>query len=162
MIPAITLVLAHDEAGAIGRGDGLPWPRIPEDMKRFRDATRGRPVVMGRKTMLTLGRPLPWRHNIVLTRDRAWRMDEVTVVHSPDAAIAAAGDAREAMIIGGAETYRLFAPQACRMLLTLVYGTYEADVFWKPDLDGWTEKERQEVTRDGRPICSFRTYERPE
>jgi dihydrofolate reductase len=160
MNPPITLVLAHDEGGAIGAGDGLPWGRIPEDMKRFRDLTRGKPVVMGRRTMETLGRPLPWRHNIVLTRDRTWRMDHVAVAHSPETALLAAGDAREVMIVGGAEVYGLFQPLATRVLLTLVRGRHDADVFWAPDLAGWREKERSEIEKDGVPVCTFLAYER--
>lgn len=162
MTPQITLVLAHDEAGAIGAGDGLPWPRVAEDMKRFRDATRGRPVVMGRRTMDTLGRPLPWRNNIVVTRDRSWRMDGVTVVHDIDGAIRAASGVHELMVIGGAEIYAQFISRADRILLTEIAGTYDADVFWKPDLTGWTEKERIEVVREGQLVCTFLTYERAE
>jgi len=162
MKPTITLVLAHDEAGGIGSGDGLPWPRLPEDMKRFRDVTRGRSIVMGRRTMDTLGRPLPWRSNIVVTRDRSWRMDGVTVVNDVAGAVKAAGDAGEIMIVGGAEIYSQFAPMADRMLVTEVAGVHEADVFWRPDLSGWREKERSEVVRDGRIVCTFVTYERPE
>lgn len=158
----ITLVLAHDDAGAIGHGDGLPWSRIPEDMKHFRDATRGRPVIMGRRTMDTLGKPLPWRHNIVVTRDRGWRMDGVTAVHDVDAAVKAATDSSEIMVIGGAEIYRQFLPMARRILLTRVAGTHAADVFWTPDLTGWRETEKSEVVRDGAIVCTFATYEREE
>ena len=158
MSQSITLILAHDEAGAIGAGDGLPWPRIPEDMKHFRDHTRGRPVIMGRKTMETLGRPLPWRHNIVLTRDPEWKMDHVTTASTIDAAIKSAGDAKEIMVIGGADTYRQFMPVATRMLVTEVAGRHEGDTFWKPDLMGWKEESRQEVKRNGSLVCTFITY----
>lgn len=160
MKPGITLVAAHDEAGGIGAGDGLPWPRVPEDMKRFRDMTRGRPLIMGRRTMETLGRPLPWRQNIVLTRDREWSMDQVTVARTPEAAIAAAGTANEVMVVGGAETYRAFWEGAGRILLTRIHGVFEADVHWMPDLSGWTEKDRREVVRDGVGICTFLEYVR--
>lgn len=160
MTQTITLVLAHDEAGAIGAGDGLPWPRLPEDMKHFRDATRGRPVVMGRRTMETLGKPLPWRNNIVVTRNREWAMPGVTVVHDVDSAIKAGGGADEIMVVGGAEIYAQFLPRADRILLTLVSGRHEADVFWTPDLHGWEEKNRSEVKREGRNVCSFVRYER--
>lgn len=162
MNPTITLVLAHDDAGAIGNGAGLPWPRIPEDMKHFRDATRGKPVIMGRRTMDTLGKPLPWRHNIVLTRDRRWNMPGVAVAHDVDGALKAAASAAEIMIIGGAETYRLFQPMARRILLTRVAGTHKADTFWTPDLEGWTERSRAEVVHDGQRLCAFVCYERDE
>jgi len=162
MKPIITLVLAHDEAGGIGHGDGLPWPRLPEDMKRFRDVTRGRSIVMGRRTMDTLGRPLPWRSNIVVTRDRSWHMDGVTVVHDVAGAVKAAGSVGEIMIVGGAEIYSQFAPMAQRMLVTEVAGVHDADVFWEPDLTGWAEKERTEVMRDGKVVCTFVAYDRPE
>lgn len=160
MNPTITLVLAHDDAGAIGSGDGLPWVRIPEDMKHFRDATRGKPVIMGRRTMDTIGKPLPWRHNIVLTCDRSWHMDGVIVVHDVAGAMKAAGDARELMVVGGAEIYSQFASVAKRMLVTEVAGVHRADVFWKPDLTGWDEKERRKVLRDGDVVCTFATYVR--
>lgn len=162
MKPIITLVLAHDEAGGIGHGDGLPWPRLPEDMKRFRDVTRGRMVVMGRRTMDTLGKPLPWRSNIVVTRDREWSMDGVTVVHDIEGAVKAASGMPDLMVVGGAEIYSQFLPRADRILLTEVTGTHEADVFWKPDLTGWKEKDRTDVERDGRTVCTFVTYERSE
>ncbi|MFZ3481664.1 dihydrofolate reductase [Sphingomonas sp. 3-13AW] len=159
MNPRITLVLAHDDAGAIGAGNGLPWPRIPEDMKHFRDVTRGRSVIMGRRTVETLGKPLPWRNNIVLTRDPAWHMDNVTVVHDIQTAVKAGGT-NELMVIGGADVYRQFLPLASRILLTRVGGTYPADVFWKPDLTDWTETARAEVVQDGAVACTFLTYER--
>lgn len=160
MKPGITLILAHDEAGTIGAGDGLPWPRLPEDMQNFLRQTRGKPVVMGRRTIETIGKPLPWRNNIVMTRDPDWTMPGVTTVSSPEAAIAAAGRVAEIMVIGGAEIYRLFQPMASRILLTVVPGRHRGDVVWAPDLHGWIEQKKEVAVRNGETACTFFTYER--
>lgn len=120
--PAIAFVVAHDRDRLIGRDGGLPW-RLPDDMRWFREQTLGKPVVMGRKTYESLPprfRPLPDRHNIILTRDPAYRAPGATVVHSVEEALAAAGDVDEIIIAGGAEIYRLFLPWVDRLYLTEV------------------------------------------
>jgi dihydrofolate reductase len=161
----ITLILAHDEAGGIGLGNGLPWPRIPEDMKLFRDTTSGHTVVMGRKTYDTLGNPLPNRTNIVVsnTKTPIGRGCGYTVIDGDGFADllnrfkCAPG---EIFIIGGAQIYELALPFANRIMLTRVCGTYEADTFWKPELRGWTLTFSEHVTKDNRVICVFETYRR--
>jgi len=114
------------ENGVIGRDNSLPW-RLPADLRRFKSITLGKPVLMGRRTFESLGRPLPGRHNIVLTRDPGWAPQGVTVAGSVDAAIAAAGEAGELMVIGGAEVYRQCWPRLSRIELTRVHATPPGD-----------------------------------
>lgn len=116
----LVAVVAMAENGVIGDGAGLPW-HLPEDLRRFKAVTMGRPVVMGRRTFETLPGPLPGRHNIVLTRDPSWAAPGVTAAHSLQAAIAAAGDVVEVMIIGGAQLYSQCWPRLARIEMTLVH-----------------------------------------
>lgn len=127
----VSLIVAVADNGVIGRDNALPW-HLPEDLKRFKSITLGKPIVMGRKTFESIGKPLPGRQNIVLTRDTNYHREGVTVVHSLDAALAAAGSAEEIMVIGGADLFRLFLPRARRVHLTRVHGNVEGDVRWPP------------------------------
>jgi dihydrofolate reductase len=144
----ITLVVAVADNGVIGRDNGLPW-HLPDDLKRFKRLTLGKPVVMGRKTYQSIGKPLPGRLNLVVTRDPNYRAEGVTVVGDPDAAVRAAGDAPEIMIIGGAELFRVFLPRAQRIHLTRVHGEVEGDVRW-PELDSrdWRRVEQESHAAD--------------
>lgn len=141
--PAITLIAAVSENGVIGRDGGLPW-RLPADMKHFVEQTRGKPVVMGRKNYEDIGRPLPKRRNIVLSRRAGFEAPGCVVVHDPDAAVAAAGDAPEVMIIGGEEVYRDFLPRADRLQITLVHADIPGDTHF-PEFDSaaWREVSRE-------------------
>ncbi len=105
--PLVTLIVAAADNGVIGRDNALPW-HLPDDLKRFKQLTLGKPIVMGRKTFDSIGKPLPGRQNIVVTRDANYRREGVTVVHDVDAAVRAAGDVPELMIIGGAELFQRF------------------------------------------------------
>lgn len=112
--------------------------------------TLGKPVLMGRKTYESIGKPLPGRHNIVLTRDANYRRDGVTVVHDADAAIRAASGAEEIMVIGGADLFRLFLGKAARVHLTRVHGDIAGNVHWTP-LDGtWRRTAAEERGADER------------
>ena len=95
--PLVTLIVAVADTGVIGRDNTLPW-HLPEDLKRFKRLTMGKPIVMGRKTYESIGKPLPGRQNIVLTRGANYRRDGVTVVHDIDAALRAAGEAPELIV----------------------------------------------------------------
>lgn len=153
LTPTITLIVAAADNGAIGRDNGLPW-HLPEDLKRFKRLTMGKPIVMGRKTYESIGKPLPGRQNIVVTRDRGYRADGITVVHDVDGALRAAGEAAEAaeiMIIGGAELFRLFLPRATRVHLTRVHADVDGDVHW-PALDerDWRLVRRENHVADER------------
>ncbi|GIW34980.1 dihydrofolate reductase [Meiothermus sp.] len=140
----IALVVAMDKNRAIGQGGALPW-RLPDDLKRFRALTLGRTVLMGRKTYESIGRPLPQRRNVVLTRDPAFRPEGLEVVHSLEEALKL-GD--ELMVIGGGEVYAMFLPLATHLHLTLVDATVpDADAFFPQ----WDSAEWREVYRAFHP-----------
>lgn len=157
----LTLIVAVADNGVIGRDGGLPW-RLPGDLAHFKATTMGKPIVMGRKTWESLGRPLPGRDNIVVTRDPAYVADGAAVAADLDAALAAAGDAGEVMIIGGAEIYALALPRADRIHLTRVHASPEGDTHFPDlDLDRWREVAREDHDADGdSPAYSFVTLER--
>lgn len=150
--PRLTLIVAVADNGVIGREGGLPW-RLSEDLRRFKQRTLGRPVVMGRKTWESLGKPLPGRTNIVITRRGDYQVDVsgVIVARDLDAAIAAAGDVDEVMIIGGAEIYALALPRADLVELTQVHAIVEGDTVFPtlPSAD-WKEISRTEHPADER------------
>jgi dihydrofolate reductase len=160
--PVITLIVAAADSGVIGRDNTLPW-HLPEDLKRFKRLTLGKPVVMGRKTFESIGRPLPGRHNIVVTRDTNYRREGVTVVHDVDAAVRSAGDVPEIMIIGGADLFRLFLPRAGRLHLTRVHGDVAGDVHW-PGIDEreWRllESERHDIDERHARAFTFELWEK--
>ena len=147
--PAITLIVAVADSGVIGRDNTLPW-HLPEDLKRFKRLTMGKPVVMGRKTFESIGKPLPGRQNIVLTRDANYRRDGITVVHEVDAVLGAAAAAAEVMIIGGSDLFRLFLPRASRIHLTRVHADIEGVVMWPALDDTWSVIERETHAADER------------
>jgi dihydrofolate reductase len=158
----VSLVVAVADSGVIGRDNALPW-HLPEDLKHFKRVTLGKPVVMGRKTFESIGKPLPGRQNVVVTRDANYRRDGVTVVHSADAAVAAAGAAGEIMVIGGADLFRLFLPRAQRVHLTRVHGDIEGDVRWPPlDASQWQRIAAEERPADERHAyaMSFELWEK--
>jgi dihydrofolate reductase len=137
--PLISLVVAMARNRVIGRNNALPW-RLSGDLKRFKATTLGKPVLMGRKTFESIGKPLPGRRNIVLTRDRDWRAEGVEVVRSVDEALQLASGTPELAVIGGAEVYRLVLPVTDRIHLTRVEAEVAGDTLF-PDLNPaeWTE-----------------------
>jgi dihydrofolate reductase len=139
--PLVSLIVAMAQNGVIGRENALPW-RLPEDLRRFRSFTLGKPILMGRKTFDSIGRPLPGRVNLVLTRDRRWLAAGVTAVHSVEEALTQAGSSEELVAIGGAEIYRLVLPFARRIYLTHVHADVEGDIYF-PDFDPtqWADVE---------------------
>lgn len=143
----IALIAAIAENRVIGRENRMPW-HLPADLRRFRRLTLGKPVVMGRRTHQSIGRPLPGRQNIVLTSERGFAAPGCTVVHSLEAAFAAAESA-EIMVIGGAGLYQTCLPRAQRLYLTLIHRAFEGDT-WFPDFDWneWRETARTRVTSD--------------
>lgn len=161
----ITLVVARARNGVIGNKGALPW-HLPADLKRFKAITIGKPVVMGRKTFESIGKPLPGRQNIVLTRQPGWTAQGVTVVPNLAEAIAAAGlDPRvrgHIMIIGGAEIYALALPIATRVELTEVDAEPEGDTILPPfDPARWAEVARETHAAQGdTPGYDFITLER--
>ena len=162
----LTLVVARADNGVIGQDGGLPW-HLPADLRHFKRLTVGKPVVMGRRTFESIGRPLPGRHNIVLTRSRGWTAPGVTAVPNLAEAVAAAGlqaGARpdEIMIIGGAAVYAEALPSARRVHLTEVHAAPEGDTILPPfDTAVWQETSREAHAGDASaPAYSFVTLER--
>ncbi len=147
-----------DRNRLIGAGNRLPW-RLPDDMRRFREITMGKPVLMGRKTYESIPerfRPLPGRTNIVLTRQKDYDAPGCIVVHSLPQALSTASENEELMVIGGALLYEQLLPQADRIYLTQVDGEFEGDVYFpKLDETKWREIEREEHGRDGRHLSPF-------
>lgn len=125
MRPTVSLVAAVARNGVIGRDNGLAW-HLSSDLKRFKALTMGKPMLMGRRTWDSIGRPLPGRRTLVLTRDRSFRAEGTEIVHDWEAALAAAGS--ELMVVGGAEIYAFALPQADRLHLTEVDAEPEGDV----------------------------------
>lgn len=158
----ITFIAAFDRNRAIGRDGAMPW-HLSADLKRFKVLTLGKPVLMGRKTALAIGRPLPGRLNLVLTRAGTAPFDGQIVVHSLDEAIARAGNS-ELMVIGGGEVYALALPRAARMHLTEIdTATPDADTFFPAfDPNEWREVEREHHPADTKhPLAfDFVDYER--
>ena len=149
MTPVISMIAAMTDERVIGIENRLPW-KLPSDMKWFRQHTLGKPIIMGRKTFESFGgRSLPERHNIVISRAPDYRLDNATVAHSIDEAIAAAGEVEEIMIIGGASFYEQMLPRADRLYLTFVHGDIQGDA-WFPEVDfqQWQEVERHERPAD--------------
>ena len=164
----LCLIVAVAENGVIGRDNDLPW-RLPGDLKRFKSLTMGKPLIMGRRTFDSIGRPLPGRANIVLTRDVDFAPDGVLVVHDPDAAIEAAEQeasrtgADEIMVIGGAGIYDIFLGQASRVYLTEVHDSPSGDTRFPPlDAATWREsaRERHAATSDDSSDYSFVVLDR--
>ena len=151
--PRVTLIVAVADSGVIGRDNTLPW-HLPADLQRFKRITMGKPILMGRKTFESIGKPLPGRENIVVTRDPNYRRDGIRVVHDAESALRAAADAPEVMVIGGAELFRALLPRAGRIHLTRVHGNIAGDVTW-PALD---ERAWQVVEREVHPADERHAY----
>lgn len=146
----VSIVVAISANNVIGRGDALPW-RLPDDLKRFKALTTGKPIVMGRKTYLSIGKPLPNRTNIVISRHPDFRADGCIVVHSIEEALAAAGNVPEVMIIGGAEIYRQILPRTDVIHLTRVHAEVPGDTFF-PEVvwEDWIERDSEYHRADER------------
>ena len=159
----ISYVVAVSKNGVIGREGGLPW-HISSDLKRFKEITMGKPVVMGRKTWDSLPRkPLPGRRNIVITRQSGFRAEGAEVVTTPEAAIELCGDAPEIAVIGGGEVYRLFWPHVNRLYLTEVDLEVAGDThFPAVDPAHWREVAREVHPKGEKDSAGFtlRTLDR--
>lgn len=168
MTVPVALIAAVAENGVIGAGNTIPW-RLPTDFAHFRRTTLGKPVIMGRKTFASIGRPLPGRTNIVVSRQRGYQPAGVIVIDSLEAAlehaqaIAAADGAAEVMVAGGAEIYRAAMPAARRLYITHVALAPAGDARF-PAIDPgiWRLAEELDVRRGERDSADFRVnvYER--
>jgi len=158
----ISIIVAASTNNVIGVGGELPW-KISDDLKRFKALTLGKPVVMGRLTWESIGRPLPGRQNIVITRQSDFGADGCDVVASPAAALTIAGDAQEIMIIGGSQIYEMFLAKADCLYVTRVRTTIDGDAFFPAiseadwDLVG---SESHEASDANEFAFEFRSYKR--
>ena len=151
----VSMIWAMAENNVIGRDNKLPW-HLPNDLKYFKQLTTGKPVIMGRKTYDSIGRPLPNRTNIIITRDANFSAEGVKVVNSLDEAIELAeaiclvNAQEEVIVMGGAEIYKLCLPRADRLYVTLVHADVEGDAYF-PDIDlsHYQEVKREFFEKDG-------------
>jgi len=151
-----SLVVAMSRNRVIGRDNQLPW-RLPADMAFFKRITMGHPVIMGRRTHESLGKPLPGRQNIVVTGNRGYEAPGCVVVHSMEEAYRAAGNAEEVAVIGGSAIFEAALPAADRIYLTEIDAEVEGDVLFPPfDRSGWRETELERHAPDTRHAYPFR------
>ena len=160
--PTITLIAALARNRVIGRGNQVPW-KIRGEQAYFKRMTMGHPIVMGRKTWESIGRLLPGRRNVVVTRNRQFVAPGAEAVASLDEALRQTGDAGEVFIIGGGELYAQALPRAHRLLLTEIDAEFDGDIFFPSfDRSQWleTSRERHLPTQDQAFGYSFVVYER--
>lgn len=151
----ISLVVAVADNGVIGSNNTLPW-RLPNDLQRFKAITMGKPIVMGRKTYDSIGKALPGRQNIVITRRSDLIIAGCTVVTSVDAALQCTSESDEVMIIGGAEIYRSALPHAQRIYLTQVHADIQGDAeFPQLSTNEWREVAREHHAADERHAHAY-------
>ena len=157
----ISLIAAMDENRLIGANNALPW-HLPADLQHFKAMTMGKPILMGRKTYDSIGRPLPGRTNVVITRDKNWHVDGCVVAHSIEEALASV-DAEEVMVMGGASFYEQMISRAGRLYITRIHGQYEGDA-WFPEYesDDWRLVSKEYFSADDvNPVGhSFLLYEK--
>jgi dihydrofolate reductase len=158
----IIFVVARAGNGVIGRAGRLPW-HLPEDLRRFKTLTMGKPMIMGRKTFDSLGRLLPGRRHIVVTHDPRWAVEGVEVAHDPEEALwMAQWAAQDVAVIGGAQLFSELRDWADRIELTEIHADVEGDVVLAPFEEGdWVETLRSDMPAEGeRPAYSFVTLDR--
>ena len=158
--PTLCIIAAMARNRVIGINNTLPW-RLPEDLKHFKVLTMGHHIVMGRKTYESIGRPLPGRTTVIVTRDSGYRVEDCITATSIDAAIAACGDDAEIFFVGGAEMYAQVLSRADRLYLTEIQADFAGDA-WFPEFDpsAWQEAERQAHVSDAGLGYHFVTYTR--
>ena len=139
----LSIIVAMDRNRVIGNNDTLPW-HISADLKNFKKITMGKPIVMGRKTHESIGRPLPGRENIIITRDESYHAEGCTVLNSIEAVFEHCKDVDEVMITGGAEIYKYTLPKAARLYLTEVHTEVEGDTRFP----GFERNDWQEISRE--------------
>lgn len=151
----ISIIVAVAENGAIGTANRLPW-HLPDDLKRFKALSMGKPIVMGRRTFDSIGKPLPGRTNIVVSRQSGLAAEGIVVVHSLDQALAAAGAVPEIVVIGGADLFRQVLPRTDTIHLTRVHAHVAGEVFF-PELDPaqWQESALEHHPADARHQYAF-------
>ena len=159
----ISLIVAMSEDRVIGRDGTMPW-RLSADLRRFKQITMGHHMLMGRKTFDSIGRALPGRTTVVISRSATYDDPNIRVARSLDEAIEIAANDSEVFVVGGAQIYNLALPQVDRIYLTRVHATIEGDTFFpKVDWDAWKlfESEKHEADEKNDFDVSFLTYDRP-
>lgn len=160
----ISIIVAMDRKGLIGKGNALPW-HLPADLKHFKRITMGKPIIMGRKTHESIGKALPGRTNIVVSGDPNYRAQDCIVANSLDAAIAAAGPVDEVIVIGGAALYQLALDRTDRIYSTTIHAELSGDTWFPPlQKSDWVVIERSEHNADEKNPYgyTFETLERVE
>lgn len=150
----IAFVVAIDRNRVIGKGGALPW-RLPDDMKHVREVTMGKPLIMGRRTYDSIGRALPGRTNIVLTRDPSFRADGVLVARTAEDALRLAGVVPEIIVFGGAQVFNEFLPMAERIYLTQVDAEVEGDTYFDFGPGDWRVLSNERHEADARHAYGF-------
>ncbi|UTH75025.1 dihydrofolate reductase [Chromobacterium sp. IIBBL 290-4] len=158
--PILTLVAAMAANRAIGLDNRMPW-HLPEDLKHFKAVTLGKPVIMGRKTWDSIGRPLPGRRNIVVTRQADWQAEGAEAAHSLEEALALAGSVEEVCLIGGAQLYGQAIARADQLRLTEIAQRFDGDAYF-PEFDpaAWREVSRAEAVGANGLAYAFVDYQR--
>ncbi|MDQ6992617.1 MAG: type 3 dihydrofolate reductase [Mariprofundus sp.] len=151
--PLISLIWAMDENRLIGSNNALPW-RLPADMAWFKKNTLAKPILMGRKTYDSIGRPLPGRTNLILSKQADLKVEGCSVIHHLDAAKTMVGDAEEIMVMGGAEIYKLLLPYADRLYITEIATACQGDS-WFPAFD---RSEWQPLFTESHPVDDRNIY----
>ena len=153
----ISLIAAMGKNRVIGNKGKLPW-HMPADLKYYREKTKGKPIIMGRKTFDSMDRkPLPDRVNIIMTHEQDYKAEGAVVVHSADEALKAAGNVPEVMVIGGFYIFKEFLPRAKRLYLTMIDGDFEGDTFFPEyDVTQWKEVRYEEHERDAKNPYDYR------
>jgi len=144
----LSLIVAMDDNRLIGSNNNLPW-QMPADLAFFKRTTMGKPIIMGRKTFASIGRPLPGRRNIVITRDSGFSATGCEIASGIKAALSFCSDAEEVMLIGGASLYQQTIDQATRLYITRIHHSFEGDT-WFPEIDLslWKQETREEHGAD--------------
>jgi dihydrofolate reductase len=145
---SLCLIAAMDQNRLIGSNNQLPW-HLPADLAFFKRTTMGKPIMMGRKTYESIGRPLPGRRNIVITRDAKLKLEGCEIAHSIEAAMSLVGDADEVMLIGGASLYEQTIARAEKLYITQIHDDFSGDT-WFPEIDRavWREEYREDFDAD--------------
>lgn len=158
----VSIIVAVAENGVIGNADDLPW-RLSSDLKRFKRTTMGHHMIMGRKTFDSIGRPLPGRTSIILSRNKQLQVEGCVVANNLDQAVACAGDDNEVFVIGGRQIYELALPKTDRMYWTEVHAQPVGDTYF-PDVDWgeWKMVSAEELAADEKNeyATTYKIYDR--
>lgn len=151
----LSAIVAMSENRVIGRNNQLPW-HLPADLSHFKKITLGNPIVMGRKTFLSIGRPLPGRRNIVISRDAQFQAAGCEIFHSPNEALTALNTSAEVFIIGGATLFQELLPKLQSLYLTIIHANITGDVYF-PEIDvtQWQEIAREDHVADEKNAYAY-------